>query len=103
MGAVAYLGGHAYGLYKTAELNYTIERADRKLVGGKQERYATTCDGFHLLVFRKGCVIVTSLRVDPSSMTLRLTSSSATPAKSGRTSGWSVTRSGTLNKAARKP
>jgi len=64
LGAVASLNGHPYSLYELAELNYTIERTDLKIAGGKQDQYATTFGGFNLLEFRPDRVVVTPLRVD---------------------------------------
>jgi D-glycero-alpha-D-manno-heptose-7-phosphate kinase len=66
LGAVASTNGEAYNLYELAELNYTIERIDLNIAGGKQDQYATTFGGFNLLEFRKENVAVTPLRVDRS-------------------------------------
>ncbi len=64
LGAVASTSGHALSLYELAELNYTVERIDLKIAGGKQDQYATTFGGFNILEFHKDRVVVTPLRVD---------------------------------------
>jgi D-glycero-alpha-D-manno-heptose-7-phosphate kinase len=66
LGAVASLLGQPQSLYELAELNHTIERVDLKILGGKQDQYATTFGGFNLLEFRRDRVVVTPLRVDPA-------------------------------------
>jgi D-glycero-alpha-D-manno-heptose-7-phosphate kinase len=66
LGAVASLNSRPYSLYELAELNYSIERTDLKIAGGKQDQYATTFGGFNLLEFRADRVLVTPLRVDRS-------------------------------------
>lgn len=49
--------------YDIAELNYTIERMDLGIAGGKQDQYATTFGGFNLIEFSKDHGHVTPLRL----------------------------------------
>lgn len=49
--------------YDIAELNYTIERLDLGIAGGKQDQYATTFGGFNLIEFSKDHGHVTPLRL----------------------------------------
>src|ERR1043166_7041810 len=58
LGAVAALTGTRLSPYELAELNYTVERVDLKIVGGKQDQYATTFGGFNLIEFEKDRVTV---------------------------------------------
>jgi D-glycero-alpha-D-manno-heptose-7-phosphate kinase len=49
--------------YEIAELNYTIERLDLGIAGGKQDQYASTFGGFNLIEFSKNHGHVTPLRL----------------------------------------
>ena len=64
IGALGVLTGTPLSCYELAELNYTIERIDLKIAGGKQDQYATTFGGFNLIEFYKDRVVVTPLRID---------------------------------------
>lgn len=47
-----------------AELNYTVERIDLKIAGGKQDQYATAYGGFNAIKFCKDLVAVEPIEVD---------------------------------------
>jgi len=64
IGALSVLTGAPMNCYELAELNYTIERIDLGIAGGKQDQYATTFGGFNLIEFYKDRVVVTPLRID---------------------------------------
>jgi len=64
LGALAALTGRPLSTYELAELNYTVERVDLRITGGKQDQYATTFGGFNLIEFFKDRVIVNPLRVE---------------------------------------
>ena len=46
-----------------AELNYTVERIDLKIAGGKQDQYATAYGGFNAIKFCKDLVAVEPVEV----------------------------------------
>ncbi len=73
LGAMAEYLGVVLDPYDLAELNYTVERLDLGIAGGKQDQYATTFGGFNLIEFSRDRVNVTPLRL-----------SSDAPARSGR-------------------
>jgi D-glycero-alpha-D-manno-heptose-7-phosphate kinase len=64
LGALATLTGTQLSPQALAELNYTIERVDLEIAGGKQDQYATTFGGFNLLEFSKSGVVVTPLQIE---------------------------------------
>jgi D-glycero-alpha-D-manno-heptose-7-phosphate kinase len=64
IGALASLNGLVMDPYELAELNYTIERNDLRISGGKQDQYETTFGGFTFTEFARDQVIVNSLRID---------------------------------------
>lgn len=65
IGALKEYTGVVLDHYELAELNYTIERIDLSIAGGKQDQYATTFGGFNLIEFYKDRVVVTPLRISP--------------------------------------
>lgn len=63
LGTITEYLGMVVDRYELAELNYTIERIDLGISGGKQDQYATTFGGFNLIEFWKDRVEVTPLRL----------------------------------------
>ena len=64
IGALATYTGKAFSSRELAELNYTIERIDLKISGGKQDQYAATYGGFNVIQFAASGVSVSPLRLD---------------------------------------
>jgi D-glycero-alpha-D-manno-heptose-7-phosphate kinase len=65
IGAIAEFQGTRFSPYEFAELNYTVERIDLGIAGGKQDQYATTFGGFNHIEFSSEHVLVNPLRIDP--------------------------------------
>jgi D-glycero-alpha-D-manno-heptose-7-phosphate kinase len=63
IGALVEYSGLVLDQYELAELNYTVERVDLSIAGGKQDQYATTFGGFNLIEFHKDRILVTPLRI----------------------------------------
>jgi D-glycero-alpha-D-manno-heptose-7-phosphate kinase len=63
LGALAEHTGQALSRRQLAELNYTIERTDLGVAGGKQDQYATTFGGFNLIEFTKDRIAVMPVRL----------------------------------------
>lgn len=61
IGALSSLIGAARDCRELAELNYSVERHDLKIAGGKQDQYATTFGGLNLIEFSKDEIIVNPL------------------------------------------
>lgn len=64
--ALANFAKRKYSSHELAELNYTIERIDLKISGGKQDQYASTYGGFNVIQFAESGVSVSPLRLDRS-------------------------------------
>jgi len=64
LGALATLNEKQLSPQELAELNYTVERIDLSIAGGKQDQYATTYGGFNLIEFTRDKVVVTPLRIE---------------------------------------
>ncbi|MEM9658922.1 MAG: GHMP kinase, partial [Planctomycetota bacterium] len=66
LAALAEFRGVKISREKLAELNYTVERIDLEITGGKQDQYATAYGGFNCIKFSKDLVAVEPVEVDPS-------------------------------------
>jgi len=64
IGAVSKYCGIALSPYEQSELNYTIERIDVKIPGGKQDQFATNFGGVNFIEFKKEKTIVNQLRIN---------------------------------------
>jgi D-glycero-alpha-D-manno-heptose-7-phosphate kinase len=64
IGAISGYRGKSFNESELAELNFEVERIDLKIVGGKQDQYATTYGGLNLIEFHPDRVEVS--RVDVS-------------------------------------
>ncbi|MCH2113952.1 MAG: GHMP kinase [Pirellulales bacterium] len=64
LGALAEFRGVKIGREKLAELNYTVERVDLNISGGKQDQYATAYGGFNCIKFSKDFIAVEPIDVD---------------------------------------
>lgn len=63
LGALTNLTERSFNPYELAELNYSVERIDLKIAGGKQDQYATTFGGFNLLEFQRDRVAVRPIQI----------------------------------------
>ncbi len=63
LAALAEFHGVKLGREKLAELNYTVERIDLKVTGGKQDQYATAYGGFNCIKFSKDFIAVEPIDV----------------------------------------
>lgn len=66
LGALAEFRGLKLTREQLAELNYTVERIDLKIAGGKQDQYATAYGGFNTIKFCKDLIAVEPVEVSPS-------------------------------------
>ena len=64
LGGIAEFKGVKFSPYELAELNYTVERVDLGIDGGKQDQYATAFGGFNHIEFSSSGVLVNPLRID---------------------------------------
>ena len=64
LGAIAEFKGVKFSPYELAELNYTVERIDIGIDGGKQDQYATAFGGFNHIEFSADGVLVNPLRIE---------------------------------------
>jgi D-glycero-alpha-D-manno-heptose-7-phosphate kinase len=66
LAALAEFRGAKLSREALAELNFTVERIDLKIAGGKQDQYATAYGGFNTIKFCKDLVAVEPVEVDES-------------------------------------
>jgi D-glycero-alpha-D-manno-heptose-7-phosphate kinase len=66
LAALAEFRGARLSREALAEMNYTVERIDLEIAGGKQDQYATAYGGFNTIKFCKDLVAVERVEVDES-------------------------------------
>src|SRR5262245_7266771 len=66
LAALAEFRGARLSREALAEMNYTVERIDLEIAGGKQDQYATAYGGFNTIRFCKDLVAVERVEVDES-------------------------------------
>ena len=65
LGVLAEFRGVTCTRQQMAELNYTIEREDLAISGGKQDQYATAYGGFNCIKFQDNITALEPLELDP--------------------------------------